>query len=136
MLWDEGFKENAYDSCVVNKMINGKQCTITWHVDDLKISHVDSKVVDDIIKMLESIYGPMTISRGKKHTYLGMDFDFSEDGICTVSMVNYLEETVDDFSVLIDGKVSTPAAMHLFIISDNPIMLDQKKKRGVSPRGG
>ena len=42
-------------------------------------------------------------------------------------MVDYLEETVDDFSVLIDGKESTPAAMHSFTISDNPIMLDQKR---------
>ena len=34
-----GFKLNDYDNCVANKMINGKQCTIVWHVDDLKISH-------------------------------------------------------------------------------------------------
>ena len=33
---DLGFKINAYDSCVANKMINGSQCTIVWHVDDLK----------------------------------------------------------------------------------------------------
>ena len=34
-----GFKANRYDSCVVNKDIAGKQCTIGWHVDDIKISH-------------------------------------------------------------------------------------------------
>ena len=34
-----GFKWNPYNWCVVNKMIDGKQCTILWHVDDLKISH-------------------------------------------------------------------------------------------------
>lgn len=32
-----GFQVNPYDDCVVNKMINGKQCTILWHVDNLKI---------------------------------------------------------------------------------------------------
>jgi hypothetical protein len=30
-----GFKINPYDWCVANKTINGKQCTILWHVDDL-----------------------------------------------------------------------------------------------------
>jgi hypothetical protein len=35
-----GFTVNPYDRCVVNKMIKGKQCTIIWHVDDLKLSHV------------------------------------------------------------------------------------------------
>ena len=31
-----GFVVNPYDWCVVNKIINGKQCTVGWHVDDLK----------------------------------------------------------------------------------------------------
>jgi len=47
-----GFKLNEYDKCVANKMVNGKQCTVIWHVDDLKISHVDSKVVNEVIKNL------------------------------------------------------------------------------------
>jgi hypothetical protein len=40
-----GFEINPYDWCVANKMMNGKQCTILWHVDDLKISHVDPNAV-------------------------------------------------------------------------------------------
>ena len=36
-----GFKINPYDSCMANKMIGGKQLTLCWHVDDLKISCVD-----------------------------------------------------------------------------------------------
>jgi hypothetical protein len=32
-----GFEINPYDFCMANKIINGKQCTIMWHVDDLKI---------------------------------------------------------------------------------------------------
>jgi hypothetical protein len=39
-----GFESNPYDWCVANKTINGKQCTILWHVDDLKISHEDPEV--------------------------------------------------------------------------------------------
>jgi hypothetical protein len=58
LFWDKltttlegwGFVINPYDVCMVNKTINGKQCTVTWHVDDLKISHADRQVVDDFIK--------------------------------------------------------------------------------------
>ena len=56
-LQEWGFKINPYDWCVANKTINGKQCTIGWHVDDLKISHVDSEVVDDILNKLDERYG-------------------------------------------------------------------------------
>ena len=35
-LQESGFKNNPYDWCVANKMINGTQCTIGWHVDDMK----------------------------------------------------------------------------------------------------
>ena len=38
------FKLNRYDPCVANKQIKGHQCTITWYVDDSKISHKDPEV--------------------------------------------------------------------------------------------
>jgi hypothetical protein len=70
-----GFIINSYGPCIANKMIEGKQCTILWHVDDLKISHVRSQVVKDVIQMLNRIFGketPMTKWIGKVHDYLGM----------------------------------------------------------------
>jgi hypothetical protein len=36
-LKDMGFELNPYDQCIANSMINGKQCTIAWYVDDTKI---------------------------------------------------------------------------------------------------
>ena len=38
-LKQRGYVINPYDWCVANKDINGSQCTIVWHVDDLQISH-------------------------------------------------------------------------------------------------
>ena len=67
-----GFELNPppYDSCVANKEIDGSQCTILWHVEDLnKISRVDRTVVTDIIKLLESELAneaPLTITRAEK----------------------------------------------------------------------
>jgi hypothetical protein len=80
-LKDRGFVVNPYDPCVAKKTINGKQFTITWHVDDLKLSHVDVKVVDEMISWLKSIYGEdMRILWGKKHYYLGMYLDYLVPG--------------------------------------------------------
>ena len=62
-----GFTVNPYDSCVVNKEINGHQCTILWHVDDLKCSHVEQSVLDNIYEKLNEKYGketPLVIHRG------------------------------------------------------------------------
>jgi len=36
-----GFNLNDYNQCIANKNINSKQCTIIWHVDNLKKSHED-----------------------------------------------------------------------------------------------
>ena len=38
-------------------MISGKQCIILWYVDDHKLSHMDKKVRDKIIKDLKNIVG-------------------------------------------------------------------------------
>ena len=38
------FEINPYDPCVANRMVNDKQHTVVWHVDDLKSSHVDEEV--------------------------------------------------------------------------------------------
>ena len=42
----QGFKFNPYDACVANKIVNKKQHTVQFHMDDLMSSHEDSKVND------------------------------------------------------------------------------------------
>ena len=44
------FVINPYDRCVANKMMNGKQCTIVWYIDEKKLSHVDPNVVIEILE--------------------------------------------------------------------------------------
>jgi hypothetical protein len=51
-LTDIQFTINPYDPCVANKILDGKQMTICWHVDDLKASHVKTNVMDLMIKYL------------------------------------------------------------------------------------
>ena len=53
-LKSRGFIINPYGPCVSNIMINGKQITITWHVDDLKTLHVDA---DEVTKVIDRTKG-------------------------------------------------------------------------------
>ena len=50
------FEINPYDPCIANKMINGKQMTICFHIDDCKLSHHDCKAVNDFIEWLHQEY--------------------------------------------------------------------------------
>ena len=107
-----GFVTNPYDWCVANKMINGKQCTILWHVDDLKISHVDPNVVTDVIKDIEKVFGkedPLTIHRGKIHDYLGMQLDYSEEGKVRITMFEYIKTMLSELPEDMDGEAASPA---------------------------
>jgi hypothetical protein len=64
-----------------------------WYVDDMKISHVNSSVVDHMINMVKQEFGKeldITICRGKIHDYLGVQFDFSQKGKVVMSMCRWM----------------------------------------------
>ena len=76
-----GFKLNPYDHFVTKKIINGLQMTVTWHVDNLKRSNVEPVKTTKMIFCLTTIYGEkITATRDVVPEYLGMDFNFSEQG--------------------------------------------------------
>jgi hypothetical protein len=123
-----GFIPNPYDSCVMNKDINGSQCTILWHVDDLKISHADPEVVTEVIDLLEGEFGkeaPLTKTRGHVHDYLGMTIDFSSAGKVQLSMIDYVQNMLDGLPENMSGEAATPAANFLFETSDGSRKLDE-----------
>ena len=51
-----GFRLNPYDPCVGNKLVDGKVLIICFNVDDCKILHLSTKVVDDTIEWLRDEY--------------------------------------------------------------------------------
>ena len=55
---------------------------------------------------------------GNKHDYLGMDFEVMNNRSLEVSMFKSLDRIIDEFLELITEKVATPAADHLFNVSD------------------
>jgi hypothetical protein len=104
-LTDIDFTINPYDTCVANKIIEGEQMNICFHVDECKLSHRKKKFMDQIIEYLrqecESIFedrsGAMTVSRGKIHKYLGMTLDYSVLGQIKITMLEYVNEILVAF---------------------------------------
>ena len=123
-----GFELNKYDPCVANKEIEGSQCTITWHVDDLKISHANAEVVKDLVRKLESKYGKMSMTMGTKHKYVGMNLEFHNDGTLTIDMREYVEEALKDFPEAIKRSSSTPATSNLFQVDEKSKRLPEDKR--------
>ena len=78
-------------------MIEGTQCTIVWYVDDNKISHVNSKVVDQIIAEIEKKFEKITVKHGKEHVFVEMNISFIGDNKVNLTIKNYLEEAIQTF---------------------------------------
>jgi hypothetical protein len=113
------FELNPYDPCVANKTVKGSQMTVTWHVDDLKVSHKSGVELTKLLCFLGKKYGnKITVNRGAIHDYLGMDFDYSEPGAVRISMIKHLMRVFDDFPDVIGKPASTPASDHLFQVRD------------------
>jgi hypothetical protein len=126
-----GFEINPYDICVANRIIEGKQQTITWHVDDLKSSHVSAAVNDHFHQWLESKYGDPQIGqvkavRGKRHDYLGMILDYTEVGKVKIDMSNYIDAMVNEFPEDVEEK-TTPWTGNLFKVDSSSPKLSKLK---------
>ena len=54
--FEQGFTINPYEICVCNKIINGDQITVFWHVGDIKISRKSAREVSMIIEDFKANY--------------------------------------------------------------------------------
>ena len=125
-----GYKMNPFDPCVANKIICKKQHTVTWHVDDLKASHVSAKVNDDFYLWLNDKYGDhgeVKATRGDRHDYLAMILDFSTPGVLKVDMVDYVKKMIDEFPEELTDKADHPWSERLFKVDDSSKKLDEKR---------
>jgi len=102
-----GFEFNPYDPCVCNRNVNGLQQTVRFHVDDLMSSHMDPKVNDQFLEWLNRKYGgygAVKATRGHKHDYLGMTFDFSQAGKVVIDMRDYVANMLDECKMQLGPK--------------------------------
>ena len=132
-----GFKLNPYNPCVANKTVCSKQLTITWHVDDLKVSHKKYQVVSCMVRWLKAKYeqlfedgsSAMMITHGKIHDYLGMQLDFSMPREVKVTMIPYVKKIVTLFEQYDNSTktAKTPASEHLFKTCKDMKVLPEKQ---------
>ncbi len=125
-LKDMGFELNPYDLCVGNAMIEGTQCTVCWYVDDNKISHINPKVIDDVIVKIEKKFGTMSKTRGENHDFLGMEIKFKKNKL-TIGMKKHTLKAINSFMDDITRNALTPAKANLFVVNENAKKLDEKR---------
>jgi hypothetical protein len=100
-----GFEINPYNPCVTNKTTDGgKQMTVVWHVDDLMGTCEDNFKLTKFSCYLGRNYGPkLSMHTGRKHDYLGVDMEFTQEGTLEVLMFKYLQNVIEEFPEKITG---------------------------------
>ena len=139
----EGFTPNPYDPCVWNKTVeSGHQQTVSFHVDDCKVSCKDAQANTRLIETLKAEYesifedgsGKMKVTRGKTHEYLGMTLDYSHKGLVKILMAKYLQECLelaDKLMPEIKGRTKDYAApKDLFNVDEESPKLPKEKAEG------
>lgn len=120
------FIPNPVMPCVFNKGVGKEQLTVAIHVDDCKFMCIDESLIDDALKQLSTIYGPLKVKSGHIHSFLGMTFDYSIPGEVKVTMEGYIRDLMRIAGVT--GQAATPATSHLFNINPTSPLLDKQKK--------
>ena len=83
--------------CTFNKMVNGEQITVQFHVDNLKVSHKDQAVLEDFLSNLRDEFGQedkLTENKGLVYEYLGITIDYSIPRKVVFTMFNYLKGVI------------------------------------------
>jgi hypothetical protein len=111
-------------------MVNGKQLTVQFHVDDLKISHMEETVIKEMVEDLNGVFGQggtlLEASYGKVHEYLGMMIDDSEENIVKFTMYDYLEDILAESPDDMKGMAVTPAHSKLLQVNQECAKLGPK----------
>ena len=117
-----GFTLNEYDRCIANKVIDGSQCTIAFHVDDNIISHKSRTVRDDVLKQIGLRFGELTIQRAEDGPvdFLGMMISFDKDKkLASIDMSTKIKGIINMVKDL-PKYATTPAKKDLFDIDIDP----------------
>lgn len=126
-----GFEVNPYDECTFNKIVNGEQLTVQFHVDDLKASHKDQGVIDDFLDDLKAEFGKedeLSVTKGLKHNYLGMNIDYSLQGKVVFTMYDFFEDVIVEApEELKSSRSCYPGDGKLFQVDEGSLLLNNNK---------
>ena len=100
LLSENGFVPNPFEPCWYSKMVDGYQLSVIIHVDDLKMSHKDPRVVSDFINLIDTEYGKeasLIVKRVKVHIYLGFTINYTLPGEVCFTMYDFLQKMLNNF---------------------------------------
>ena len=125
---------NSYDPCVSNCQIQGTQMTVVWHEEDMKVSHANPAIVTDLIKWVQGCFdgdniGKLRITRGKKHEFFGMSFNFTKKGEVKITMDDFVTNIVSTFPCKTGQIRDTPASDVLFKVRDISPPLNEERSK-------
>ena len=89
-------------------------------------------MIDKVLENIKQHFGEMKITRGKKHTFVGLNFEMLEDGTIKLNMKDYLIECIHSFQNVdceIEGRANTPGKHDLFTLDENSPKLDEIRNR-------
>ena len=116
VLREMGFIHNTVDTCVMNKIIDGKQCTLVIYVDDILALSVDDTGLEYVIDGLKTAFKEVTIEKSDDFSYLGMRIRLADNTV-KVTMDGFVEDLLTEYDIT--GVRSTPATPGLFEIGDS-----------------
>ena len=106
-------------------MIDGKQVTVCFHVDDLLVTSKLKTNVDQVINELETKFNEITVTRGVKHSYLSMNIVQSASKL-EIDMIGYVKKITVD--VKADLRRMCPANDDLFNIDSSSTPLSNEDR--------
>ncbi len=97
--------------------------TVCWHVDDLKVSHVDPRENTRCGDWLSETLGVTVMAhQGVVHNYLGMIVGFSVKGKVMINMIEYIKKFIAYFPEEIVVIRTSLAADNLFTARDKSLL--------------
>ena len=126
VLEENAYVKNDYDQCLFNKMVDGVQITVAFHVDDLLITSVSQELIDSLEGVLKANFSDITINKGNKHSYLAMNMEVTDSGI-NLDMIAYIQKCLEGRDI--GRKVNSPATDSLFDIPEDGVPLSEENSK-------
>jgi hypothetical protein len=126
VLKNMGFVPNPVDPCIMNKMADGKQCTISIFVDDILALSVDTKTLEWLLAELRKEFDDVKAEIGNDLSYLGMHIQLTE-GKVVVSMTQFLKELLNEYGYV--REYNSPATSRLFEARAAEELSDTEKRK-------
>ena len=86
-------------------------------------------LLEDLINDLKKNFGELVMTRGKKHTLLGINYNITEDKNIDIEIKEQLLEAIEAFGENIDEKVTTPEYNHILLVNDQTQQLYEEKSK-------